>query len=169
MLRTLKALFEQALAPATGAGAAPTSAERLNLSTAVLLVEVMRADGDLSDSERRAVTAVLRQRLSLADDAAASLMAAAERSAMDATDLHTFTSALNDRLSFDEKVHVVEAMWSVAYADGALVPHEQHVLWRVADLLHVPQGAYINAKIRAKAAAEAAAGGVALRRPARPG
>ena len=41
MLRTLKALFEQALAPNTGAGSAPTSAERLNLSTAVLLVEVM--------------------------------------------------------------------------------------------------------------------------------
>jgi uncharacterized tellurite resistance protein B-like protein len=26
------------------------------------------------------------------------------------------------------------------------------VLWRVADLLHVPHGAYINAKMRAAAA-----------------
>ena len=168
MLRTLKALFEQALAPPTGAGAAPSSADRLHLSTAVLLVEVMRADGDFSDTERRTVTATLRQRLSLGEEAAATLMAAAERSANDATDLHTFTSALNDRLSFEEKVQVVESMWAVAYADGALLPHEQHVLWRVADLLHVPQGAYINAKIRAKAAAEAA-GQAAVKPPAPPG
>ena len=111
---------------------------------------------------------MLRQRLSLGDEATATLMAAAERSAKDATDLHTFTSALNDRLSFEEKVQIVEAMWSVAYADGALVPHEQHVRWRVADLLHVPHAAYTNARIRAKAAAQAASPG-ALKPPATPG
>jgi uncharacterized tellurite resistance protein B-like protein len=127
----------------------------------------MRADREFSDSERRTVGAVLRQRLALDDDAAATLLAAAVRSAKDATDLHSFTSALNERLSFEDKVQVIEAMWSVAYADGTLLPHEQHVLWRVADLLHVPQGAYINAKIRAKAAAEAAASPV--KPPATPG
>ena len=75
MLSTLKALFEQALAPNTGAGSAPTSAERLNLSTAVLLVEVMRADGDFSDGERRAVAAVLRP-LPSSLDAGATLLRA---------------------------------------------------------------------------------------------
>jgi uncharacterized tellurite resistance protein B-like protein len=44
-------------------------------------------------------------------------------------------------------------MWQVAYADGHLAAHENHVLWRVADLLHVPHGAYIHAKLRARAAA----------------
>ena len=69
-----------------------------------------------------------------------------------ATDLHAFTSALNERLDHTQKVQVLEAMWQVAYADGHLAAHENHVLWRVADLLHVPHGAYINAKLRAKAA-----------------
>jgi uncharacterized tellurite resistance protein B-like protein len=40
-----------------------------------------------------------------------------------------------------------------ACADGHLGAHENHVMWRVADLLHVPHGAYIGAKMRAKAAA----------------
>jgi uncharacterized tellurite resistance protein B-like protein len=40
-------------------------------------------------------------------------------------------------------------MWAVAYADGVLADHERHVLWRVADLLHVPQGAYVLARQRA--------------------
>jgi hypothetical protein len=64
-------------------------------------------------------------------------------------------------------------MWQVAYADGHLAAHENHVLWRMADLLHVPHGAYINAKIRAKAATEAATEAAAeaarLKPPANPG
>jgi uncharacterized tellurite resistance protein B-like protein len=37
----------------------------------------------------------------------------------------------------------------VAYADGHLADHERHVLWRVADLPHVPQGADVLARQRA--------------------
>jgi uncharacterized tellurite resistance protein B-like protein len=51
---------------------------------------------------------------------------------------------------------MVEYMWRVAYADGHLGERERHTLWRISDLLHVPHGAYINAKMRAKQAAGAA-------------
>lgn len=153
MLRSLKDLFDALLAPQP-AQAAANGEHRLQLATAVLLVEVMRADAEVPAAERRAVLAALQRCFKLADDENARLLELAERSARAATDFHAFTSALNERLSHEEKVCVVEAMWQVAYADGHLAAHENHVLWRVADLLHVPHGAYINAKIRAKAAAE---------------
>ena len=154
MLRTLKDLFDTLLAPPAGATADAAHAEhRLHLATAVLLVEVMRADTECSDAERQAVLDVLRQRFELADDEVARLLELAEHSARHATDFHAFTSALNDRLDHAQKVQVVEAMWAVAYADGQLSAHENHVLWRIADLLHLPHGAYIHAKLRAKAAA----------------
>jgi uncharacterized tellurite resistance protein B-like protein len=44
----------------------------------------------------------------------------------------------------------------VAYADGTLSAHERHVMWRIADLLHVPQGAYQHARMRAQEAAGSA-------------
>jgi uncharacterized tellurite resistance protein B-like protein len=47
----------------------------------------------------------------------------------------------------------VELMWQVAYADEHLTAHENHVMRRLADLLHVPHGAYIGAKMRAREAA----------------
>jgi uncharacterized tellurite resistance protein B-like protein len=53
------------------------------------------------------------------------------------------------------KVRMIEHMWRVAYAEGRLSEHERHVLWRIADLLYVPQGAYANARIRAEQAAGA--------------
>jgi len=153
MLRTLKDLFDTLLAPPVAAAGAGAPEHRLHLATAVLLVEVMRADTECSAAERRAVLGVLQQRFALADDEVARLVELAEHSAKNATDFHAFTSALNERLDHAQKVQVVEAMWAVAYADGNLTAHENHVLWRVADLLHVPHGAYIHAKLRAKAAA----------------
>jgi uncharacterized tellurite resistance protein B-like protein len=48
-----------------------------------------------------------------------------------------------------QKLKMIEHMWRVAYADGTLSAHERHVMWRIADLLHVPQGAYQHARQRA--------------------
>ncbi|WP_425256568.1 TerB family tellurite resistance protein [Rubrivivax sp. RP6-9] len=152
MLRTLKDLFDSLVAPQ--AAATPQQEEhRLQLATAVLLVEVMRADTETGPAERQAVIAALKSKFALADDELARLVELAEHTARTATDFHAFTSALNAQLDEGRKLRVIEAMWQVAYADGHLAAHEQHVLWRIADLLHVPHGAYINAKMRAKAAA----------------
>jgi uncharacterized tellurite resistance protein B-like protein len=158
MLRNLKDLFDTLLAPPAPAATPAEATHRLQLATAVLLVEVMRADTEFPASERGAVLAALKQQFSLADDELQRLVELAEHTAHGASDFHAFTSALNERLDHAQKVQVVEAMWAVAYADGHLAAHEQHVLWRVADLLHVPHGAYINAKLRAKAAAAAPPG-----------
>ena len=44
-------------------------------------------------------------------------------------------------------------MWRVAYADGVIGAHEQHLMRKIAALLHMPDSAYIAAKLRARDAA----------------
>ncbi len=158
MLNTLKDLFNTLLPPPGAAlGTGPLAGDdthKLQLATAVLLVEVMRSDAEMGEAERQSVMQALRRKFQLQPDEIDRLIELATTTAHRATDFHAFTSALNEQLDHAHKVRVVEAMWDVAYADGSLAAHEQHVLWRVADLLHVPHGAYINAKMRAKAAAE---------------
>ena len=61
MLRNLKDLFDNLAASLTAPAGAQLPAEQahtLQLSTAVLLVEVMRAEPDLKDSERDGLTAL---------------------------------------------------------------------------------------------------------------
>lgn len=152
MLQTLKDLFG-ALLPAPSTAGAAAAEQQLQLATAVLLVEVMRADAQIGEAERRAVIAALRKDFALADDAIAKLIELAERTSRDATDLFVFTSYINTHFEMPAKLRMIEQMWQVAYADGKLDADERHVLWRIADLLHVPQGAYINAKMRAQRAA----------------
>lgn len=162
MLRTLRDLFDTLLAPAIGGtgatgatgdrGAAADDEHRLRLATAVLLVEVMRADGNFGAAEQAAVRAALVEKFELTADEAERLVELATSTAKEATDLFGFTTRLNERFSDAQKLRMVELMWAVAYADGHLADHERHLMWRVADLLHVPQGAYVLARQRAAGA-----------------
>jgi uncharacterized tellurite resistance protein B-like protein len=154
MLKTLKDLFDSLRPPAPGSDAR-SSEHALQLATAVMLVEVMRADTSFHAGERQAVLAALRDKFALQDDEAQRLAELAEAAARDATDLFSFTSHINERFEMPEKLKMIEHMWRVAYADGHLSAHERHVLWRVADLLHVPQGAYVHARLRAQQAGAA--------------
>lgn len=152
MLRTLRDLFDSLLAPSPEAD--PRAVEHLlRLATAVMLVEVMRADGTFQPNEREAVQAALRERFALSPDEAARLAELGEVAAGEAIDLFSFTSRINQHFDMAHKLRMIENMWRVAYADGHLSEHERHVMWRIADLLHVPQGAYVNARLRAERSA----------------
>jgi uncharacterized tellurite resistance protein B-like protein len=150
MLNTLKELFG-VLQPPAAAADARGAEHTLQLAAAVMLVEVMRADTHFNAEGRRAVIAALRDKFALAEDETARLVELAEQAARDATDWFEFTSHINTHFDMAAKIRMVELMWRVAYADGHLSERERHTLWRLSDLLHVPHGAYINAKMRAKA------------------
>jgi uncharacterized tellurite resistance protein B-like protein len=152
MLRTLQNLLA-ALQPSPPGAAAADDEHLLQLATAVMLVEVMRSDATFHDDERLAVLAALRDKFQLTAEEAARLAELAETTAQAATDLYAFTSRINERFEMPQKLQMIEHMWRVAYADGHLSSHERHVMWRIADLLHVPQGAYQHARQRAAAAA----------------
>jgi uncharacterized tellurite resistance protein B-like protein len=152
MLSTLQFLFDKFIAPSPGE--APAAREHaLHLAAAVLLAEVMRADPEITLSEREAAVAALRQRFALGEAELAVLVDQAQAQASKSNDFFSFTSRINDHFSQPDKIALVEAMWHVAYADGVLDVNESHVIRKVAGLLHVTQGEYIGAKMRAKEAA----------------
>jgi len=156
MLRTLKDLFDAIISPASPGGTA--GPHSLELATAVLLVEVMRAEPQLGAAERVAVVAALQRKFGLPQDELDRLVELAGEVARTASDFHQFTSVINDRFGQPEKIRIVEAMWEIAYADGHLDAHENHLIARVAGLLHVTHGDYIAAKLHAKQAAAPGAG-----------
>lgn len=149
MLNAIRRFFDEHIAPAASA---PSDEHRLQVAAAALLAEVMRLDGQ-ADAERRVIFAAVRQRFSLSDEEASSLVDLAEAEARDAVDYYQFTSLINRTFSAEQKAHIVELMWQVAYADATLSAHEQHVIRKIAELLYVSHGDYIAAKLRAKASA----------------
>lgn len=148
MLRALKELFDAISAP-TDVTVAPAE-HRLQLATAVLLVEVMRAEPVLGANERLAVVAALRRTFALAEDELSKLVELAEQTAGTASDFFQFTSVINDAFDQNQKGRIVQYMWQVAYADGHLDANESHLISKLAGLLNVTHGEYIAAKLRAQ-------------------
>jgi uncharacterized tellurite resistance protein B-like protein len=121
----------------------------LGLAVAALLVEVLRADYDVAPEERQQVVASVAALLGLDGEASAALVAEAERHIDQSHDLYQFTSQVNRAYSEAEKVRLLEALWRVARADATVHKYEEHLIRRVADLLHVPHAGFIAAKLRA--------------------
>ena len=136
---------------------APASVESrpehtLQMATAVLLIEVMRSDTDSTDQEQATILNILKERFQLSDAEVAQLSELGHRTATVANDLHQFTSLINRELELSEKVRIIEYMWQVAYADSQISAHENHLMRRIADLLHIPHGDNVAAKTRARPA-----------------
>lgn len=149
MLRTINELLES-LRPARRDAPPAAQEHALQLATAVLLVEVMRADATQHGLEKPAVLAALRDKFALAGDELARLYELAEQRSVEAHDLHSFTSRLNAAFDEPQRVRILELLWRVAYADGHLDAHENHLMRRLADLLHVRKADAIGAKLRAE-------------------
>ena len=150
MLKSVRDFFDRNIAPSA------SSVERhsVELATAALLVEVIRSDAGITTSEQQAVLQAVRDKFGLSDEEAQTIFRLAEEEVRTANDYYQFTSLINRHFDQQQKQHVIELMWRVAYADAELAAHENHVLRRIAELLHVTHGDYIAAKMRARDAAK---------------
>lgn len=121
----------------------------LQLAVGALLLEMARMDGDTEPDEIAAVERAVRDQLDLSADESAELLRLAEAERTEATDYFQFTSLINSQYSADEKVALIERLWRVAYADQTLCLYEEHLVRKLAQLLHVPHSRFIAARLRA--------------------
>lgn len=148
MLRTIQEFFDTRIRSTSGE---PATVERaLQLATAALLVEVSRADHEIKDEERRVIGDAVRKTFNLSEHDTEVLIRLAEEEAQTATSTHQFTHLIDKHFSTDQKVRIVELLWRVAFADATKDRHEEHLIRRIADLLHVPHREFIDAKLRAR-------------------
>ena len=147
MLKALTSFFEQA--PESDDSAA--SAHELELATAVLLVEVARADFSEDDIEIDAVARLLTEHLDMTPAEIERLVQDAKREADHAASLQSFTRQLHEELGNDEKLRLIEMLWQVALADSTLDKHEDHLIRRVAGLLYVSHSDLIRIRNRVQA------------------
>jgi uncharacterized tellurite resistance protein B-like protein len=148
MLGRLNAIFERAF---TSSEESEEQREHaLRVATALLLIEVARADYADDSAERATMLASLKQFFALDDPDAKLLLEEARREADQAVELQRFTRRLHERLSMAEKHRVIEMLWEVAYADDRLDKHEDHLVGRLADLLYVSRNDLIRIRNRVR-------------------
>jgi uncharacterized tellurite resistance protein B-like protein len=118
----------------------------VELATAVLLVEVSRADFCQDEAELEAIRGALLEHFSLSGDEVDTLLQNAHDESAQLVSLQHVTRLLNEQMSQQDKVRVIELMWRVVYADGDKHHYEEHLLRQVAELLYVPHADFIRAR-----------------------
>jgi len=147
MLSTIREFFDRHvdLAPSP-----EREQHAIQLATAALLVEVARIDSESTPAESAAVMRAVREKFGLEAEEAAALIELAEAEMRQAGDYFQFTSLVNRHFSAPQKLAIIEMMWRIAYADAVLSAHENHLMRKIGELLHIPHGDFIAAKMRAQ-------------------
>jgi uncharacterized tellurite resistance protein B-like protein len=107
------------------------------VAAAALLVHIMQADGVVAPGEREVLHRMIKDSFGLDDADAAQLAAEAQHRDEEAIDLFTFTSVLKRCLDRDQRLHLIEMMWTMVFADGTASEIEDNIVWRVAELLGI--------------------------------
>ena len=123
----------------------------LRVATAVLLVEIARADFVVEASEKQRLRELLEHQFNLPENELDALLEEAESDADRLVSIQHTTRLLNQHYDHAMKLRVVEMMWQLVYADGDKSHYEEHLIRQVADLLYLSQAEFIKARHKAEA------------------
>ncbi len=127
--------------------------EAIRMATAVLMIDVARADHIFDETEFDSVLGLIVSHFSISPEAAVEIFNEANEEAEDLTSLHEFTQLLHSNLDESEKARIVALLWRIAYADGRLDKYEDSLVLKISDLLHVSRGRVMRLKHDAETSA----------------
>jgi uncharacterized tellurite resistance protein B-like protein len=118
----------------------------LHLAAAMLLIEVAKSDHVVRDMQIERLKDVLRSEWALDDSDLSDLLRVARDAAEAHASLHEQIALINGNFSVRQKFNLVRGLWEVAYANGELHHHEELLIRRLADLMHVSHTDFIRSK-----------------------
>ncbi len=117
---------------------APNAAEEsLEKSLSVLISEVIRVDYDIAEVDLEVANKILIETYGLKASQATRLINEALEIQNRPTSYHPFVKTINERLSYDEKVTVIEGLWKIALADKKVDKYEDHIIRKFSELLYI--------------------------------
>ena len=114
-----------------------------------LMIEVAYADNQLDESELKAMANSL-SKLDIGKEEIQEIVHATLAKSKESISFYEHTRILNDQLDYDQKKEVLNSVWAIAFADGEMDKHEEHLIRRIADLLYLNHKDFINAKLNQK-------------------
>lgn len=134
-----------ALDPSGNDGVAELDIQRV---TAMLLVEIARADHEVGVEELKAIQEALSGASALPESEINAILQEAVNEAESAVSLHAHLSVINEQFDKASKIALVEQMWRVAMANGDIDHYEEYTIRKLCDLLFVKHRDFMQAKHR---------------------
>jgi uncharacterized tellurite resistance protein B-like protein len=106
------------------------------LAATALLFEVARVDMNVSGEELTNIQEAAKNLFNLSDNTVHDFLSQSQDMSQKSTSYYEFTAVINSHWDEEQKYTLVKALWSLANADGVQCKYEEHLIRRIADLLH---------------------------------
>ncbi len=121
------------------------------IATAVLLLEVIRADLRVTGAEVEVVVSSICRACGLSEEEASELLGNAEAKRLEKNALNGATRVINSEFSREQKRYLLELLWTVALSDERLERHEDYLVRKLTRMLDMNHLDLIEAKLKAQA------------------
>lgn len=125
-------------------------AHQLAVAATALMVQLSQVDNHEDERELKTIVDCAVKAHQVTREEAEEILQDALAHAEDATSLYEFTGQINEHLDQEQKQTLLESIWHVALADGRIDKYEEHLIRRMADLLHLNHREYMQARHRAE-------------------
>lgn len=145
MIESLKKLFSTAEAEPQ-----KPDDHHIAIAATALMVQLAQVDNDQDERELQAIIDCAVRVHNLSREEASEILDQAMAQAQSATSLYEFTGQINEVLDQENKQALLANIWRVALADEQIDKYEEHLIRRIADLMHLNHREFILARHRAE-------------------
>jgi len=124
--------------------------ENLQLSTAILLLHIAKADEEVAEEEQKHIVKTLRKRFELSAQEADELLELSEKEIERSIDIWQFTNRINQDMEKENKLKILKYAWEIIYTDDKLDPQEDYLIHKLANLLRLSHKELIKTKLKVK-------------------
>jgi len=149
MLNNIKRFFDNHLI-SNASPSSDDSEHALRLAMASLMIEVAESDYHDAPEEHDLVINIVKNSFDLSDTETNEIVDLARQEHADSIDYFQFTSLINQHYSAAQRIELIENLWQIAFADHKLDKHEEHVIRRISDLIHVSHSNFMKTKLKIK-------------------
>jgi uncharacterized tellurite resistance protein B-like protein len=111
-----------------------------------LALHVIHADGIVEEREYEVLENEIRSYFNLSRGEYSEMLATARQQEESAIDLFRFTSRINRALDERQKAEFIGLLWQIVHADDKRNELEDHLVWRIAELIGVSDRNRVQAR-----------------------
>ena len=126
--------------------------EIINNACAALLIETALADKVFNEEELISMQQTLNKVYKVDEKDIEELINESKKKASESTSLYEYTRLINDLCDYEDKIRLINNLWSIAFADQQLDKYEEYLIRKISDLLYVSHKDFIEQKLQVKEA-----------------
>ena len=111
--------------------------DTVQIAISTLMIQTAVYDGVFDEEEKSKILELIKKYFSFNEDQKLSLFKIAMKVNDDSNDMHQFTRVLNDNLSEEEKLNIIEMLWKIIISDGHIDDYENALIRKISGLLYI--------------------------------